>query len=148
LVHVEDFEMSILLVEGHKHVREVITSILEGEGYDVLIATSENEALDLLRSERSIALALVDVAESTLDGRRLCEAVLASAEIAVPLVVMTGGIPPEDLPVRSRLRKPFGMNELLETVRTQMAAPRRHKKVREGSGTIESTPGEKRKIVG
>jgi CheY-like chemotaxis protein len=125
--------MPILVVEGNDHVRDVISAILEIEGHDVLIASNGIEALHLLRRRDDIALALVDVTVPSLDGWHLRRTMLSSPALsAVPLVMMTGGIPPDDVPPGVLLRKPFGMADLLETVRTRALRRRRRKPARAG----------------
>ncbi len=111
--------MIILVVEENDYIRDVITVILQGEGYEVAVASNGLEAIHFLRRRNDIDLVLADVMMPFMDGWQLRLAMLARADIAaVPIVMMTGGLAPSaaGLPL---LRKPFGMKELLEVVRTQ-----------------------------
>jgi CheY-like chemotaxis protein len=129
----EVFSMPVLVVEGNDDVRDVINAILVLDGHEVVIASSCIEALHLLRRRRDIVLALVDLTEPTLDGWNLRRTMLADSTLAaVPFVMMTGAIAPVYLPPEMLLRKPFGMSELLETVRTRSAHTARRKRVRDG----------------
>src|ERR1041384_4422792 len=105
--------MPILVMEGSDHVRDVITAILELEGYDVVTAASGIEALHCLRRRSDIALAHVDVTVPSLNAWHLRQTMLSSPVLAsVPFVMMTGAIPPDFMPPGALLRKPFGMRDL------------------------------------
>ena len=110
--------MTILVVEDNDQVRDVITLILAAHGYDVAVASNGMEALGFLHHRKDVELVLSDVQMPLLDGWHLRDVLLSNASLAlVPIVLMTGGMTPSrgDVPL---LRKPFGMCELLETVRT------------------------------
>ena len=146
--------MPILVVEGNDHVRDVISAILEISGYEAVMASSGMEALHTLRRRRDFVLALVDVTEPTLDGWDLCRTVLATPELAgVPLVMMTGAIPPTGatppggLPASALLKKPFGMHDLLETVRKR-AVVRPTKKVRKSRAPAGAAIRSRRRVMG
>jgi len=141
--------MPVLVVEGNDHVRDVITAILGIDGYEVVLASSGIEALHLLRRRQDIVLVLMDVTEPMLDGVTLRQTMLATPVLAaIPFVMMTGGIRPALLPPGALLRKPFGMSELLETVRTRAAGTRRRKPVREGRTPASSPMRSRRHILG
>ncbi len=141
--------MPVLVVEDNDDVRDVINAILVHGGYEVMNASSCIEALHLLRRRRDIVLALVDATEPTSDGWSLHRTILSdSALAAVPLVMMTGALPPIYLPPEMLLRKPFGMNELLETVRTRRAGTARRKRVRQGVMPSSPMTGARRRVLG
>lgn len=65
---------TVLLVESDLHVRKVVGSILESNGYCVLAAGSPDEALSLVKGvPRSIDLLLTDVVMPGMSGYRLAE---------------------------------------------------------------------------
>jgi CheY-like chemotaxis protein len=141
--------MSILVAESNEHVRDVLAVILEAEGYEVTLASTWREALQTLRRRTDIDLVLADSMMPILSTWSFERPVtLGWRRPNVPVVMMTGGLsdPPsrEGTPV---LRKPFDMRQLLDMVRTQLAARPRRASVRprrvdagQGGNPIPSAP--------
>jgi CheY-like chemotaxis protein len=92
----------VLLVPGDRSTGRLTKSGLEGYGYDVLTASSDEEALDLLRTNRRISVLVVDVTlENTSPGLALAKAARTSHPSIN--VVYTCGIP-NRLPEREKVR--------------------------------------------
>ena len=92
----------VLLVPGDRLTGRLTKSGLEGYGYDVLTASSDEEALDLLRTNRRISVLVVDVTlENTSPGLALAKAARTSDPSIN--VVYTCGIP-NRLPEREKVR--------------------------------------------
>jgi DNA-binding NtrC family response regulator len=110
----------VLLVPGDRLTGRLTKSGLEGYGYDVLTASSVEEAQDLLRTDKRISVLVVDVKlESTSAGLALAKA----ARTADPSinVVYTCGIPnrlPEREKVRGApcLRTPYHPHQLVGVI--------------------------------
>jgi two-component system cell cycle sensor histidine kinase/response regulator CckA len=65
---------TILVVEDHEGVRELVTSVLRAAGYHVLSADSAEDALDIvLRQSDPIHLLLTDMVLPGMNGRELAE---------------------------------------------------------------------------
>lgn len=62
---------TILLVDDNDAMREVAAMQLQSLGYEVIVAENPAEALDVLRSARTIDLLLTDIVMPGLDGREL-----------------------------------------------------------------------------
>ena len=63
---------TILLVDDNEAIREVATLQLCALGYNVIVADSSNDALEVLRSPRNVDLLLTDIVmPGQLDGREL-----------------------------------------------------------------------------
>ena len=134
--------MAILVMEGNDHVRDVIAAILEWEGYDAVLAANGMEALQQMRRRSDIVLALVDATADAQDAWTLRRTILADRRLArVPIVMMTGAMPPSHLPAGMLLKKPFGMSELLETVRTRASRVR----PRKWAGAAQARPATRSK---
>ncbi len=79
--------MKILFVDDSSTTRAVYAALLEENGYQVLLAGSMAEALDVARAERP-PLAIVDYYMPDGNGNELTEALLADPETRDILVVM------------------------------------------------------------
>ncbi len=110
----------VLLVPGDRLTGLLTKRGLEGYGYDVLMASGVEEALNLLRTTARISVLIVDVElENTFAGLALAKA----ARIADPRVnvVYTCGMPhrlPEREKVRGApcLRTPYHPHQLVGVI--------------------------------
>jgi CheY-like chemotaxis protein len=110
----------VLVVDDDHETQAVIREILEDEGYRIVCAYSAREALAFLRAgSLSSLLVLLDVRMPEMEGFEFLEIaererLLGSAAV----VFMTAGIS-EMVPSHRRiLRKPFSLDDLLDTVRS------------------------------
>jgi two-component system response regulator VicR len=108
----------ILVVEDDSEVRAFMAEALMGAGFDVLEAADGWQALEVVGSRRP-ALAILDMMLPGIDGEAVASA-LAVME-GVPVLLVTGGAEPSTLAARmgayAYLRKPFGVDTLIRTVR-------------------------------
>jgi CheY-like chemotaxis protein len=110
---------TILLVEDEELVRTLACEILEGAGYDVLMATDSDEAVDLSAAHPGeIHLLLTDLVLPGMSGVDLSRAIQAHRPEIRTLLVSgydNGLLGPEErmLPF---LQKPFDRSLLLERV--------------------------------
>ena len=117
---------TILICEDDPTVREFVDRVLERYGYEVLTASSGEDALELATSyEGPIALLLTDVIMPGMNGRELAEAVrVCRPEIDV---LYMSGHTEDVLADRSELakdidllQKPFTTKTLLDRVRANL----------------------------
>jgi CheY-like chemotaxis protein len=79
---------AILLVEDEDSVREVIETVLRGEGYDVVCARDGSEALDVLRSGFRPCIIILDLMMPVMDGWQFRTEQLSDPELLkIPTVV-------------------------------------------------------------
>jgi CheY-like chemotaxis protein len=105
----------ILVVEDDLDTREAVVEVLRREGLAVVATDEGSKALDLLETCRP-HLVLLDLDLSGLSGDGFCAAQRERPELAAtPVVIMTGMNDPPVLGA-ALLRKPFGIDELLEVV--------------------------------
>lgn len=113
---------SILIVEDDFAVRRALASTLLTEGYDVTCAANGREAFEIVNSGRAPPeVIILDICMPEMNGvefRRLQRSACPCPDI--PVVVVTASRIPEreleGLGVRSVLRKPFGLNDILQTI--------------------------------
>jgi DNA-binding NtrC family response regulator len=113
---------TLLVAEDHQSARELISSALEGEGYDLVFAPTGTEALEILR-QRPPDAALLDVSLPGATGAEICRQIKA-AHAATPVILMSGALERRELAAQSMaagadafLPKPFSLDELRTVLR-------------------------------
>jgi two-component system alkaline phosphatase synthesis response regulator PhoP len=110
---------TILIVEDERVIAEILSAVLEDEGYRVVIANNGRQGLDRLAEGRP-DLVLCDVMMPGLDGRDLARAMSADLKYrSIPLIMMSAAHMPtykRDFPYTAFLSKPFDMDQLVDTV--------------------------------
>jgi CheY-like chemotaxis protein len=81
--------MRILLVEDHEEIWDFLSRRLKRRGYDVILATDGQAAVDTARAERPDIM-LLDMNLPVLDGWQVAGAVKADAATAhIPIIALT-----------------------------------------------------------
>ncbi len=118
----------ILLVDDEPAMQELGKELLEDEGYDVLVATDGNQALDIYRGRsREIDLVVLDLVMPGMDGGQVYMAMKA-INPAIKAFFCTGYISDQiiaGLLEEEKLKaisKPFRPDQFLSTVRDVMGA--------------------------
>jgi len=115
---------TVLLVDDEKLLRDLGKKILSRAGYSVLTASNGKEALERYRIEgkANIALVILDLIMPEMSGKE-CLRELLKIDSNVKVVLSSGYSTAEEPPgsfhdsVRSFVKKPYDMRQLLETVR-------------------------------
>ena len=113
--------MSILIVEDEHPIRDIITEILEDEGYRVAGATNGLEALKYLRQHAHPRLILLDLGMPVMTGWEFREHQQRDPQLAeIPVIVMSA-LPDLDrraaaLKAADCLNKPVNIDKLLGTI--------------------------------
>ena len=117
----------ILIIEDDQAIAQLLTDILNDEGYTVHHAANGRDALTMLEQERP-ALILCDLMLPLLSGWEVCRWLQATPSYrAIPLILMIAGatVRQADCAYTAFLRKPFEVVTLLEFVHTLIGpAPR------------------------
>ena len=87
---------SILVVDDEEIMREILQTLLSREGYEVRLAASGEEGLELARAIPFDA-ALVDIMMPGIDGFEVCERLKANPRTShIPVVMVTALDQPSD----------------------------------------------------
>src|SRR5579859_4684949 len=113
----------ILVCDDDEGVREVLAGVLNDEGYDVIQASTGQQALDeLTKSDKNRpALALVDIRMPDIDGIAVLQHMLEQG-VDVPVILVTGfstaskTIKAMQMGAADYLTKPFDLDEVILTV--------------------------------
>ncbi|HEX8301349.1 response regulator [Sphingomonas sp.] len=117
-------EGRVLVIDDDEGVRRFIVNSLEMLGYAVKEASSGEEGLELLTHERPDLL-IVDFAMDGINGDEVCARAFALLP-GLPIILATGYAETGDLAcsgsIRSVLRKPFRVEDLLDAIRSALRA--------------------------
>jgi len=112
--------LTVLLVEDERSIAEPFAGALEREGFEVVIAPTAREAIELFH-RHSPSLVLLDVGLPDGDGREVCRAL--RRESAVPIIMLTARGTETDRIVGLELGaddyvvKPFSSAEVVARIR-------------------------------
>ena len=114
----------VLVVDDSPNYRGDVADAVRGDGYDVVLAASGEEALAILAAQ-PVDCILMDLVMPVMDGAQLVQHVRLFPELReVPIVAVTalratGAARP---PVDAVVRKPFEPDELVQVVEHAIAA--------------------------
>jgi DNA-binding response OmpR family regulator len=118
----------ILIVDDDPHAVEILTRMLEREGYDCRSALRGAEGLRLL-GEAPADVILLDVMMPEMDGLQVCERLRADAVLSqIPVMLLTAR---DDMETRAQgmmlgvsefLTKPINKRELFTRIESQLHA--------------------------
>lgn len=115
---------SILVVEDHADLREMLTVLLESEGFIVQTATNGAEALKRLEEKRP-AVILLDLMMPVMTGDEFRARQLADPRYSdVPVICMTAAHDGRDRAARvganAYFQKPMDFERLIGAIRQQL----------------------------
>ena len=111
----------ILIVDDEVGIRELLSEILQDEGYRVSLAENATEAR-AYRARRQPALVLLDIWMPDTDGVTLLREWAAAGQLTMPVVMMSGhgtietAVEATKIGAFDFLEKPVGLQKLLATV--------------------------------
>lgn len=118
----------IMVVDDEKNLRDLFTTVLKKEGYDVVAADSPEEALPIIAEEENFDLILTDMTMPGMSGMEFLKALRRDGR-KMPVIGMTGkakGILLDvikEVGFEGLLFKPFSTEDLLTTVRSSLLSP-------------------------
>ena len=118
----------VLVIDDDPSILDTVSSILSGEGYQVMSASGGQEALALSRTWHP-TLILLDMRMPVMDGWAVARA-LREAGSRVPIVVMTAAENArrwaDEIGAAGHLAKPFALDDLIGTVERHSADEHRN----------------------
>jgi CheY-like chemotaxis protein len=112
----------VLVVDDEPDIVEIVTCLLEGEGYETLTARDGLEAVEVAEAEKP-DLMLLDVMMPEMNGYQVCRLLRAKPDLRdMPVVMLTAKAQQSDQfwgldsGATAYLTKPFDNRELLRTV--------------------------------
>ncbi len=118
----------ILVVDDDPRVRQLIRWALEDEGFAVDTASDGRQAVEHANQRRP-SLVVLDLNLPVLNGARVADALQHLAGGVPPILVITadesGAEAAAQMGAVSLLRKPFGVDELMDAVRRGLALDHR-----------------------
>ncbi|MCK6548405.1 response regulator [Myxococcota bacterium] len=120
---------TVLLVEDEEQLRRTTTKMLANAGYEVVPATSAEEAIALLRLTPNVALVISDVVMPGMSGAELAEH-LAQTHPKLPVLLISGYTDDKLTKLDAYdpaffLAKPYTLAELTKKVRQLLDTPMR-----------------------
>jgi DNA-binding response OmpR family regulator len=116
----EHGDVAILVIEDDAAIRDGIRSLLEDEGYRVLMAADGYQAIELAIA-RTPALVILDIGIPILDGYEVARQLRAAPEPHPPILVLSadGNTPAkaQQVGAYAYMSKPFNIDDLLGMVR-------------------------------
>ena len=112
----------ILVVDDARGIRDLLSDLLEGEGYQVTLASNGNEALGLAETENPQAI-LLDINMPGINGVEVCRRLREGESTrSVPIIMMTalGDHKTKAFEARADdfVDKPFDLGDLLVRVKS------------------------------
>jgi CheY-like chemotaxis protein len=112
---------AVLIVEDDTNVRQALARTLQLSGFSVIESSSGSSGIDVLRDQPQIAMVLLDLNMSPMDGRAFRQLQLADPNLAaIPTVVLTGApladVDDATLQADDYLLKPVGREHLVSVV--------------------------------
>src|SRR5690349_16426953 len=109
---------TVLVIDDEVPILDLVASILNEAGYQVVTAGDGEEGLARVENVRPDVV-LSDVMMPRMDGREICSRLRSSPSFRnIPIVLMSAGhsrVSLDGCEYDAFLRKPFGVDELLAT---------------------------------
>jgi signal transduction histidine kinase/CheY-like chemotaxis protein len=123
--------LRVLIVDDDPRNVFAISSVLESYGLEVVFADNGHDGIDVLRSDPSIDLVLMDIMMPGMDGYSTMEVIRRQAEFAdLPIIALTAKAMVGDREkaiaagASDYVTKPVAIDELLDAMRRVIAATR------------------------
>ena len=116
--------VKILIADDEERWRRLVGDFLRNEGYKTVEAANGQEAVELIRQDSDISMAILDIMMPGIDGLEVCREIRKTSNI--PILILSAKAEDMDKIVGfgtgadDYLTKPFHPLELLARVKSQM----------------------------
>jgi CheY-like chemotaxis protein len=108
---------SVLIVEDDEDIRAAMAELLEGEGFEVAVASNGQEGLEVLSQMGSPCLVLLDLMMPVMNGEDFLRHVRQNpSQGDIPIIIVTASGRAALPGTQGILKKPFEISELFSTV--------------------------------
>ena len=117
-----DAKQSILIVDDNPNIRNILTKVIQGRGYNTRTAKNGHEALQTLESDGPFDLVILDVMMPVMDGFTALKEMRSRGHDKLPVIILTAKGGDEDIlkgystGAQQYLTKPFSNRRLLKIV--------------------------------
>lgn len=110
----------VLVLDDDEVMRDLLQALLEMQGYEVVLACSGAEALDLIRSAGRFDLVLTDLHMPELEGEQLARTLRSALNARTLLIGMSGSLAlkAERDALDAFVPKPFDLTQLEQAMKT------------------------------
>ena len=113
-------KLKILVVDDESRMRKLVRDFLVKENYEVLEAGDGEEALDVFYDQKEIALVILDVMMTKMDGWQVCREIRRYSRVPIIMLTAKGDEQDElqgfELGVDEYIAKPFSPKILVARV--------------------------------
>ena len=113
----------ILVADDSKFVLEIVETVLQSEGFEVVTAVDGTEAWDKIQSEKPDVV-IIDIVMPGMNGYEICKKIKSTEELkGLPILVLTTKAQEKDVELAQTsgadlyMTKPFDPDELAQKVR-------------------------------
>lgn len=114
---------NIMVVEDEVEIMRALQRSLSGHGYEVVTATSGEQALELIE-QKEPDLLLLDLGLPGINGLEVCQSVRVRSNLPIIVISVKGRendkVHALDLGADDYISKPFGINEVLARIRVAL----------------------------
>ena len=115
----------VLLIDDDKNFTKIFTGILEGEGYETIVAHTGSEALEILE-ENFFAILIIDIRLPDIDGIELISKI-NKTDPDMRKIILTGNPSLDNVQqalkkgAHDYLIKPVSLDKIKKTIKEQIA---------------------------
>ena len=79
--------VKILIADDEERWRRLVGDFLRNEGYKVIEASDGQEAVDLVKNDSDICMAILDIMMPVMDGTQACQTIRSFSQL--PIIMLT-----------------------------------------------------------
>lgn len=96
--------VKVLAIEPDRQIAQIVRSLLENDGYEVVVVSTGNNAMDVLQSEiPDVVLAEAEIGSGGVTGRDICRMMKRTQRLQhIPVILLTSSAMPSDYSANKR----------------------------------------------